>query len=40
VLLDVRHALRGFGRHPDFTAAATMIAVGIGANTAVFALAN
>ncbi|MEO8680622.1 MAG: ABC transporter permease [Vicinamibacterales bacterium] len=41
VLLDVRHALRGFRRHPGFAAAAvTMLAVGIGANTAVFTLAN
>lgn len=41
VLLDVRHAWRGFRRYPGFAAAAvTMLAVGIGANTAVFTLAN
>ena len=38
---DVRHAMRSFGRTPGFTAVAVLtLAVGIGANTAIFSLAD
>lgn len=38
---DVRHALRAFATSPGFTAAAVIVlALGVGANTAVFTLAN
>ncbi len=41
VVWDVRYALRQFRRNPAFTAVAvTMLALGIGINTAVFTLAN
>src|SRR5512146_1236281 len=40
-LLDVRYALRMFRRTPGFTAVAvTMLAIGIGLNSAVFTVAN
>ena len=41
ILRDVRYALRGFARTPGFTAAVILIlAIGIGANTAIFSIIN
>jgi putative ABC transport system permease protein len=39
--MDLRDAFRGFARHPAFAAAAVLsLAVGVGANTAIFSVAS
>ena len=38
---DIRDALRGFARNPGFLAAAVLsLALGVGANTAIFSVAS
>src|SRR5215467_6617308 len=38
---DIRHAFRSFGKNPGFTVAAILsVAIGIGANTSIFSVAN
>src|SRR5215510_9334286 len=38
---DIRYALRSFGKNPGFAAAAILsVAIGIGANTSIFSVAN
>src|SRR5580692_10560262 len=41
LIQDLRYGLRAFGRDPGFTLAALLsIAIGVGANTSVFSVAN